>query len=186
MSITGYVTSRSGNIITVMASSDLSGTIYYHWYLDGVLVASSQSATYSVYLPIGEQAILDVIDTNDADYDAVGNAPEGHPARRVLWWTRTLDPEAALYRIDQQKDGGAWTEVGSQPQDNSAWEYTFMTEKLTDLSTYSWRIVFVDAVGNDGYYLETLPEKIVRTPDAPDYTISFDAGTTKVTFAEAA
>jgi len=175
----------------VIVTSDLSGTIYYHWYLDGVLVASTEGLDESEFwfqLEQGEQARLEVLDTNDADFDAVANAPAGWPARRLLWWVRSLDASTDHYRVEQQQDGGDWSTVALVPRDSlgpDTWHYQLLSDRLDDLSDYAWRIVPVDAAGNDGDSTLIGPERIVRAPDAPDCTITYDADTDKVTFAAA-
>lgn len=194
--------------------SSMAGTavIHFHWYIDGELVASTTSSRYSFYLPSGDQVRVDVLDTVDPDFDAVANAPAGYPARRELFWTRNtrsdpvlrttrlgpsgsiprlgdeseITPFVALshYRLEQQKDGGGWTVLARVREKIGVWEHRYRTARLTDLSTYSWRIVPVDINGNDGTVLTIGPEKIVRTPDAPNFTVAFNDGTQKATFAE--
>lgn len=185
---------RVGDLLTMRVTSGLTaaatGSVYFHWYIDGEHVAKTTSGRYSFYLPSGDQVRIVVLDT--VDPDAVANAPDGYPARRQLFWTRNTDARVSHYRIEQQKDGGDWTVVARIREQVGVWEHRYRTERLTDLATYSWRIVPVDVAaagdtsGNDGTVLTIGPEKIVRTPDAPDFTVAFDDGTQKVTFDAAA
>ena len=118
----------------------------------------------------------------DADYDD----GSGYPARKTLWWVRSLATDVDHYRIDQQEDGGAWEMIGRVWPVLGQWSYRHTTDRLTDLATYSWRILPVDAAGNVcASPLEIGPEKAVRTPDAPDFDATFNAVGTTVTFSAA-
>jgi len=79
MTITAIDTTRIGTITLVTVTSSLSGTVYYHWYLDGSFVVTTTANTYTFNLKEGEQATLSVIDTTDADFDPIENAPDGWP-----------------------------------------------------------------------------------------------------------
>lgn len=186
MSITAYQTTRLGNVTTVRVTSGLSGTIYYHWYLDGFWVASTTAPRRDFLLPLGDQVRVDVLDTLDADFDPIANAPAGWPSRRLLWWLRSLDGGIEHYRLEQKKGAGDWSAVAVVRHQNESWSYELLSDRLDDLSQYTWRIVPVDAAGNDGTPFTIGPEEIVRTPDAPDFAIAFDNQTTKVTFSETA
>ena len=185
MTITNYNIQRIENITEVTVTSSLSGTIYFHWWLDGIYQGMTESATRGFFLPVGEQARVEVIDSNSAAFDPVASAPAAYPPRRSLFWIRSLAADVLRYRIEQQKDGGGWTTLGYVDHLPAGWSYSHLTDRLTDLSTYAWRIVPVDAAGNDGTSLSLGSEKIVRTPDAPGFAIAFDEGTTKVTFSAA-
>jgi len=184
MAITAYTLTRLGEVTTVTVTSDLAGTIYYHWYTDGCYVGGGQSASRSFYLGLSDQTRVEVVDTNDADFDPVAGAPAGWPARRTLWWVRSIEADVASYRVEQKLGAGDWSTLAIVHDRPEAWDYAVMTDRLDDLSDYTWRVVPVDAAGNDGTPFTIGPEQIVRTPDAPNFTITFDAGTTKVTFAE--
>ena len=183
----------SGSMPRLGDESDIAATtvVYFHWYIDGVHIAETTSGRYSFYLPSGDQVRVEVLDTTDRDFDPVANAPAGYPARRELLWTRNTDARVSHYRIEQQKDGGAWTILARVREKIGVWEHRYRTARLTDLATYSWRIVPVDitsggtSAGNDGTVLTIGPEKIVRTPDAPNFTATLDDATQKVTFAAA-
>ena len=47
MAITGYSQVRSGNVTTVTAASDLTGTVYFNWYVDGAFVSVTTAPTMS-------------------------------------------------------------------------------------------------------------------------------------------
>jgi len=186
MAITAYSQQQVGNVTIVTVTSGLSGTIYYHWYLDGLWQGVTQAPSKSFVLGVGKQARIEVNDTNDVDYDGPANAPTAYPAVRTLTWIRSLASDVACYRVEQQQDGGDWNTIGTVQRNGAQWEYRFTTPALDDLSTYDWRVYPIDETGNDGTVLNLDGELIVRTPDSPDYTVTFDSGTTKVAFAEAA
>jgi len=190
VSITAYSQVRFGNITRVTATSDLSGTIYYHWYLDGAFVGSTQDTSWDFILEDGEQAHVEALDTNNADFDPITNAPDGYSARRTIWWVRSISTVARTedvdhYRVEQQQDGGEWTEIAVIPRDGDVWTYSVLTGRLTDLSTYAWRVTPVGENYEDGVTLTLASEIVVRTPDAPDFTITFDPDTDKITVAAA-
>lgn len=182
MSITGYTQQRIGGITTVAVTSDLVGTIYYHWFVDGQHVASGTAAEHTFFLSAGDRSVVEVVDTLDAAADPLALAPAGWPARRTLWWCRALDGDLAIakYRIDQSRAGGTWTALGTLFAEPDRWDYSFVTDRLDDLTQYAWRIVPIDTAGNDGAALYLPAETIVRTPDPPRFTITLDEPTAKV------
>jgi hypothetical protein len=237
--ITSYQTTRLQNVTTVRVTTSLTGTVYFHWYLDGRPVGSGTSSVRSFYLAQGVQVRIDVLDTTDPAFDAAANAPAAYPARRTLWWlsaaetgpnqlvlaelslhelaTLSLDElagvplqrdEIARYRIEQSRGDmwslsldelaemsldelaelnfwSEWSTLGNIFHRDDQWTYQYLTDALDDLTVYRWRIVPVDRAGNDGTPVDIGPEKLIRTPDAPNYTISFDPGSSTVTFTAA-
>ena len=185
MSITDYSVVRIGNVSEVTVTSSIGGTVYYHWYLDGVWQGATTEPVKTFWLDQDEQARVEVLDTADADYDYTANAPDGYPARKTLWWCRSTDDDVDHYRIEQQQDGGDWESLGRIHPRPNQWDFSLTTGRLDDLSDYAWQVIPVDILGNDGTALALDAETVVRTPDAPDFTATFDEGTTRVTFAEA-
>lgn len=184
MSITAYQTVRAGDVTRVTVTSDLAGTVYYFWYLDGSYVGSGQMPWWDFHADQAEQARVECLDSTDPDFDPYENAPAAYPPRRTLWWIRSTDADVDHYRIDKVKDGGDPELLAIVPHDDGVWSYAFVTGRLTDLSVYTWTITPVDAAGNEGTAVTIGPEVIVRTPDAPDFTATFAPATTRVAFAE--
>ncbi len=180
-----YSVVRSDYVTTVTVTSDRPATVYFHWYVDGVFIASTRSPTRSFRLSQGEQLRIEVRATSDPDYDPLSDPPLGWPARRSLWWVRSTDSSVSYYRVDQKLGAGDWETLRIVPQVADQWAYSLLSDRLDDLSTYTWRVIPVDAAGNDGSAVTIGAELIVRTPDGPDFTATFDSGTTKVTFDEA-
>lgn len=187
MAITSYAKARHGRVTKVTVISDLSGTIYYHWYLDGAWLGVTTDPNFTLYLEPNEQATLICIDTNDVDFDGVANAPAGYPARRALWWNKSTEADVDHYRVEYaagQSPPASWTLIGTV-RDDGRWSYQMLSPRLDDLTWYWFRIVPVDATGNEGTAIEIGPEKIVRTPDAPSYSATYDDGTQEVAFESA-
>ena len=186
MTITAIDQVQDQEATIVTATSDLSGTIFYHWYMDGAFIATTEIASYAFYLLDDEQVRIDVIDTNDATFDPIANAPAGFPARRSIVWQPSLEGTARTYDVQQKLGAGAYETIGLIPHRPGTWRYRLLTPRLTDLSSYTWKVDALDAAGEVLGTEELDAETIVRTPDSPEFTVSFDEGTTKVTFTEAA
>lgn len=165
--------SRTGNTTTVVATSTLTGTVYFHWFQDTRYLGFTTTPRRTFYLSPGNQSVIDVVDSNSS---AQPTAPAQYPARRVLSFIRSSSPTIAKYRIEQQQNGGGWTAVGVIADNPGSWVYNFTTPRLVDLSTYAWRVVPMDAAGNDGTPVMLSGESIVRTPDAPTFSATFSGG----------
>jgi len=185
VSIISYKQVEAAGLVTVTVTSDLAGTVYYHWWRDGDYCGKTEVPRMTFYVAAAGHAVITVADTNDAEYDYVADAPYVHTATRTLYWTATTDPCAA-YLVEQQEDGGDWEEIARVPAEADKWEYHHETGRLTDLATYSWRITPVDGAGQEGTATTIGPEVVVRVPDAPTCSLSFDDVTARITIAEAA
>lgn len=185
MTITSLTAARAGDVTTATAVSDLSGTVYFHWYLDGAWVGRTTTGVRTFHLPPGEQVRLEVLDTTSDSFDAVANAPAGWPARRTLWWTRPPTEDLARFVVEQQADGGDWAVIGTVWVVAGAWSYSLLTPRLADLADYAWRVTPYDLAGNAGTPIALPAERVVRTPDAPGFAVELDPDTQRVTFSEA-
>lgn len=185
MSITAYDILRSGSMIRVTATSSLSGTIYYHWYVDGSYVGMTILDSYWFQVMPGDQSRVVCQDTNSASYDPIANAPTMYPSRRTLCWIRSADTDVAYYRIEENQDSGGWSEVARVRHSEDQWEYRWTTARLDDLSDYEWRVTPYDRAGNAGTAVSLGAETIVRRPDAPLIAAAWDNGTAHVTISEA-
>lgn len=177
---------RFENITQVTVTTGLTGVIYYHWYVDGEHFAVTNAPRYSFFFDTADQRRIAVKVTNDPDYDGILNAPKGYPVYRTIYWIRSTDTDVIKYKIQMQKDGGDWTTIGYTPHNDETWEYEYKTPALTDLSTYAFRVYPIDKATNDGTVITLDSEKVVRRPDAPNFTIAYDEDTDKVTFTEVA
>jgi len=177
MSITSYTQTRDGNMTIVTVTSDLSSPVFYHWYQNGAFVGSGNQASWTFFLDDGEQARVECHDTNDADYDPIANAPTLRAARRTLEWIRSTAADIDHYRIDQKIGDGDYEQIAMVNARAGIWSYTYQTDRLSDLTSYTWKITPVDNAGNDGAALVFDQERVVRTPDAPSYTVAPDEET---------
>jgi hypothetical protein len=89
-----------------------------------------------------------------------------------------------LYRVEQKKDSDDWAVLGLVKHDPGTWQYRFLSNRLVDLASYQWRVVPVDIAGNDGTPLTLGPMTVVRSPDTPDVSATFNPVDSKVTFVE--
>jgi hypothetical protein len=182
--ITSLTQTRFGTTTVITAQSSLTAATYY-WYIDGNYVGAGSSTTRTFVLASGDQARIDVLDSVDPNFDPIANAPQQFPAVRTLVFPRSMSSTIARYRIEQQINGGAWTVLGLVQDDPRAWLYSFVTMRLTDLTSYAWRCVPMGASGNDGTPIALTAEQVVRTPDAPGFTAAFQAGSGQVLFSAA-
>jgi len=180
MAITSESSVRHGRVTIITVASDLEDP-YYHWYADGSWLGVTRDPEFSIVLDGDDEIEITCQDTTDADYDPIANAPAGWPARKTIWWTAPADSDIDHYIIRQQLDGGAWTDLGVVNHDGS-WAYGFLTARLTDLGSYAWRVVAVDAAGNEGTLKEIAAATVVRRPNSPAFSIAYSAVTQKVTF----
>jgi len=184
---TSFTWKRVNNTTIVTVVPILAGTVYYFWYQDGRLVGQTQKPTKTIVLTPGDSARLEVLQTNDPAFDPIANAPVGYPPRRTLEFVRSLDPSIERYRIEQKVGSGAWTILGYVRDNPTQWSYRYQTGRLLDLTSYSWRVVPMNAAGNDGTPVSLGPggggaEFIVRTPDAPTFNVAFQSYADAVEF----
>lgn len=180
-----YQMVRIGDVVQVAVTTTAANVAWYCWYVDGAFVAKTREPAMSFQLPAGDQARLDVIPTADENFDPIAGAPDGYPSRRTLWWVRSVAIDAAAYRIEQREGTGDWSTIAVVTHDAAKWDYAFVTDRLNDLTAYTWRIIAIDAAGNEAAPLVIGPETLVRTPDAPGFAIVFDADTRTVEFTAA-
>ena len=181
-----YTQSSFGQTTQISVTSDLTPPVWFHWYLDGVFQETTTVGEFTITLEPGAQARLEVIDTTDPDFDPRANPPAAYPATRSLWWIRSLAADLDRYRVEQQQDGGDWTPIATVLKKDNQWHYHFESGRLVDLATYAFRIVPIDEAGNDGTAQSLSSRQIVRTPDAIDFSLTFNEGPTTITFGAAA
>lgn len=179
MTVTYGKPERIGHWTTVFVESDIVGEVWFHWYRDGVLVHSGQANSHTFYVGTGAQAEIVCMDTASP---SAPDAPQAWPATRTVFWWPSMSGDIKEYRPEYQKDGGSWTAFGRVRHNPEKWLYQIETERLDDLSTYAFRVVPIDNAGNDGTAQEIESEIVVRTPDAERYSLTFSAGTSRVTF----
>jgi len=185
MAITSMTQLRSLRVTEIRVVSDLSGTIYYHWYDHGRHIARTTVPALSVSPVVGEQMSIEVIDTTDADFDYIANAPDGYPPWRVVKWHASSASDVSSYLVEQNVDAGGWEQIAEVRHDPAVWQYVLLAGPLDDLTSVQFRIRPTDTAGNIGTAKTLDAETVVRTPDAPAFSATLDEGTGEVTIAAA-
>ena len=93
-----------------------------------------------------------------------------------------------LYQFEKEFEDAAETFLESAVGIScfpSASGENFVTPRLEDLATYTWRVTPYDQAGNAGTALTIGPEKVVRRPDAPRWAWAFNDSTQRATFSAA-
>lgn len=186
--VLGYEAIRHINVTKVTALGKLSAAAMpapiLHWYIDGQHMQSQRGPSHTLLNAAAEAAQVEAVATTDPLFDPFADPPVGWPGRRSLWWTRSIQDELSLYRIEQRRDGGAWVVIARVHHRKHRWVYWVWTPVLTDLSLYEWRGIPIDRAGNDGTAFALGSHKVARNPAAPEFTLSFNSGDSKVTIAE--
>jgi hypothetical protein len=180
-----YSVVRIGDAVEVTVLNAWEGTLWYHWYLDGQWMGRTDEPLRVFQVPAGEQLRLEAIPTDQADFDPIQNAPTGFPARQTVWWTRSIDADSAACRVQQREGDGDWQTIAEVPQTAGQWDFSIITDRLKDLTQYTWRVVPLDAAGNEGQTQIVGPETLVRYPDAPRFAAQFNPETRTVQFSAA-
>ena len=160
-------------------------TWYYTWtsgtapngpfyvYLDGQYVATVYQPFYQLEVAAGEQVQIEVLDDTSAPGDA-------YPGRMVLSWDAPVEATAS-YRVDEYV-GGVWTQVSLMQPGPGQTHFEYQTGPLADLSAHQYRVVAVDAAGNDGV-AKNFAVTMVRRPDPPVATRTWNQITGMMTVA---
>lgn len=157
----------------------------YHWYVDGVYAGTTYAGEFCAHVDPGDTLTLSVAVTLDPADDPLDLCPEEYPGRRTLEWLQPSSGPPEYYRIDHATtpgtpDPGDWTEY-ARVSGGAAWSRRYLTGPLADLTPHWFRIVPIDEHGDEGAPVELGPEQLVRRPDRPDVTVTFDDGTQRIT-----
>jgi len=149
-------------------TSNLTPPVTLYVWLDGAFayeVVSDAAGAAELRLPLDDQVDVEVT-------DVAGAIPSfGAAARFTLTWGAVTG--ATQYRIDRFV-GGEWVEqspspVPAQGQSRFKWK----SERLEDGEIHQFRVVPMDAAGNEGDELE-FQGRMVRKPDLPRFTPTVD------------
>lgn len=147
----------------------------FYVYVDGehVLTTRSKSARILAEAAYGEHPIIDVATTP-------GFAPAlVRSARMELKWD--ADPDAEHYNIEQWS-GSAWTKIAEQPRGNADQE-VYRTAPLGDDALHRFRVKSVKPNQTPSTGTE-FSKFVVRAPDPPSVTLSYNDGAGTVTVSE--
>jgi hypothetical protein len=142
-------------------------------YRDGLLVSEQDARQYLAHIAPGESPIFEVLDN-----PALHPSP-AYPPYLFLGWK--ADSDAVQYRVEENV-ASVWTlRALVTAQAGEDW-LTHATGVLVDETQAEWRVIPVDAAGNQGT-AKTFTVLMVRYPDPPSVTFTYNAGTGAVTLA---
>jgi hypothetical protein len=154
-------------------SSSQPPPVSFRVYREGVEVYSVTSddgtGEYLLTVGVGEFPFVEVLD-QDCSRPSIA-----FPGRLTLNWHSVSGAES--YQI-QQYDSG-WLTKQTQIDEGQG-VFLYSSDWLDDVTTYEFRIVPVDSVGNLGTPI-TFSAEMVRHPDVPAVTYSYDDVTNHVT-----
>lgn len=182
MTITGYSAERLGRSVMVTATSDLTSPTFY-WYGNGRYLGKNTTGEWMITADSGEVIELVAVDSTSSNFDPydAANIPEHYPNRRILEWTRPTGESLSKFIVEQQQDGGAWSQIASVPS-GKQWSYRLQTDTLESGSTYAWRVTAYDSKGNAGTVATWATITQYHRPNPVAFTITYDDGTGLVTY----
>lgn len=152
-------------LISWTSDQVISSANPYRVCLDGVLVSTQLAASFELSVPAG--GVVPIVEVLDVAALPISPA---FPGYLILGWN--LDSDAAQYRVEENV-ASVWTSRGTFPADpTSPWQ-SYSTALLADETTANWRVVPIDAAGNDGT-LVTFTALMVRYPDVPAPTYAYN------------
>lgn len=156
-----------------------TGTAPYTLVLRGKVIAEGLSDT-SWTLQEGNSyrpPPLEVLDANDTD-----PAPsQVYPPWLALQWRGTS--AAQYYRVDR-RISGVWTAQPPLVQETGRGYYRWDTAAQDDDTAQIWRVVAVDRRGYESMVRE-VNWAVVRHPEPPNLSLSYDSGTNQITVSAA-
>lgn len=161
-----------GNSYLINWSSDLPSPVTYRVWINGVDMGTTQATAWTVQP--GDQIQV----SDDPDASAILTLPR---AAVLQWLKSTGSPDH--YRVDEYIDS-AWIERIRIKHAADLPYYQFKTRDLEDDTLHQFRVTPVSAGGQDGT-ARTYSFLMVRRPDAPELSYSYDNETGIVTIAAA-
>jgi hypothetical protein len=169
-------TQKSDTLWLFTFSSDLGGTPTFYIYIDGVLNETTTATTKLVQIQYDREFQIEILD----DVNAV--PAEAYPDFARISWEPVAN--AAKYRIDQWDGVSAWDELAVILDTNQN-TFVYDTQKIDDVTDYTFRIVPLNSADIEGSPRE-FNLFMVRRPDRPNVTYTYDNGTAKITATVAA
>ena len=170
VSVTSYVPAGHN-----LWEATAAGASYYYWRSSTGWEHEGPEATVLIPVPAGTSPTIEVQDT------AFTSTP--YPGTATI--QGFVDEDADDYdhvRFEEYVDA-AWTERERQDCDGRGW-YLFTSRWLEDVTAHQFRVVPYSTAGNAG----TVTNRtifMVRVPDAPDLSVTYDSDTGLVTIDEA-
>lgn len=163
---------------SVQGHTDVTPPVTLRMYSNGVKVGEFESLdgyfAFTLTGMPGDSLQFEVLDK------ACSIPSLAFPGRATLNWRAQTD--ATEYRVEEYVSA-AWTERQVIPANGSG-SYVWQSRWLEDETTHQFRVVPVNSAGNDGTPL-AFSMLLVRIPDVPRVTYTYNATTDKVTIAAA-
>lgn len=166
-SLTKQQLSATSFLVTAVSNA---ATPVYYWYQDGALLEVGARPFRQFDLVDGESVSIEVFDTG-ATAPAVGL-----PGRITLQWDAVTG--ATAYRVDTY-NGATWDE-GRRQSAGAASHFRYQSSVLADCEDHKFGIVPIGV--NEGARRE-ITVHMIRKPDQPTGTFSYNAGTGVLTVA---
>lgn len=195
VSVTLQRTTHAGNVEFTAVPAVEHSDIRFYWWVDGRPYQAGRVRTCGVDLDEEDDVEVFVIATTDPDLDVEEIEAEFGPRRRIIEFVRSPDTDVSYYRVEWQTTvpasyaadpaapaPGDWEMLLRVPVDGGRWVYRFLTPRLTHGSHYWFRVTPVSIAGNDGTASEIGPYFILCRPEVVEFTVSYSAGTNRVTF----
>ena len=159
-------------------TSSATPPVPFRIYANGEKVADYSSANQAwskvLHVPSGEGMLVEVLD------NASAVPSPAFPGRVVINWVAVEN--ATNYRVEEYVSA-AWTEVITYAA-NGRSTFSHKSRWLEDQTTHQFRVIPISGAGNEGTAL-TFSFAMVRHPDSPQVTYTYNALNDKVTIAEA-
>lgn len=151
-------------------SSDLSAPTFYVWQ-DGVLIATTDAGFLDFLVESDEALVVEVLD------DANEQPQTAFPGRFTFQWEAVSGTKA--YRVEEYLSG-VWTARHTLQHVPGQTLYSWRSRHLEDDTTHQFRVIPIGDDGNEGTAL-AVSRLMVRNPDPPTQSFSFNSGTGGVT-----
>jgi hypothetical protein len=160
--------------LTSSGTPPITFRVFREGKLTATLISSVQTASIDIPVASGDHPFIEVLDRNDDEEQVAFSG------RLLLHWQAVAN--AASYRLEENV-AAVWT-LRREMVDDGSGAYTWKTRWLEDLTTHQFRIIPVDAAGNQGTAL-SFSVLMSRHPDVPQVGYAFVPGTGKVTINQA-
>lgn len=162
-----------------------TGTSPYYVIRKGVLVFPPSTTRTEWIFDHDDDQEPPVVEVYDSTQVSTASVQLTNPPYGMLQWWHAEN--AAYYLVQKEVTDGAatyWVNVPPLIIDLGVGYYQYETPALSDETTTSYRVVAVDQNGAQNLVEFDIP--MVRNPDPPRITISYDAGTGNATVSERA
>lgn len=95
----------------------------------------------------------------------VGRSYNSGNGRVTVAWASSPEPDVTKYLVQEQKDGGAWKDVGERPHGSTSFE-----RYLPEMGTYRYRVAAVRPEVDHSAWTATAPLEVAAPPAPPQET----------------